>query len=62
MMFIASLIGNVAGVPSGWWLPVVRALCRRYRVTKTTFGRPRTKRGGMQVSEARRLKQFEEVN
>lgn len=41
---------------------VVRDLCRREGITETTFYRWRTKYGGMQVSEARRLKQLEEEN
>lgn len=41
---------------------VVRDLCRRHGITETTFYRWRTKYGGMQVSEARRLKQLEEEN
>lgn len=41
---------------------VVRDLCRRHGITETTFYRWRTKYGGMQVSEARRLKQLEDEN
>jgi putative transposase len=41
---------------------VVRDLCRRHGITETTFYRWRTKYGGMQVSEARRLKQLEAEN
>lgn len=41
---------------------VVRDLCRREGITETTFYRWRTKYGGMQISEARRLKQLEEEN
>ena len=40
----------------------VRDLCRRHGITETTFYRWRTKYGGMQVSEARRLKQLEAEN
>jgi putative transposase len=41
---------------------VVRDLCRRHGITETTFYRWRAKYGGMQVSEARRLKQLEAEN
>jgi putative transposase len=41
---------------------VVRELCRREGITETTFYRWRQKYGGMQVSEARRLKQLEAEN
>jgi putative transposase len=41
---------------------VVRDLCRRHGITETTFYRWRTKYGGLQVSEARRLKQLEAEN
>ena len=41
---------------------VVRDLCRRHGITETTFYRWRTKYGGMQVSEARSLKQLEAEN
>jgi putative transposase len=41
---------------------VVRDLCRREGITETTFYRWRTKYGGLQLSEARRLKQLEEEN
>ncbi len=40
----------------------VRELCRRYEITETTFYRWRKKYGGMEVSDARRLKQLEEEN
>jgi len=39
-----------------------REVCRRHGVTETTFYRWRQKYGGMQVSEARRLKALEEEN
>lgn len=39
-----------------------RAVCRRVGITEQTFYRWRQKYGGMQVSEARRLKQLEEEN
>jgi putative transposase len=41
---------------------VVRDLCRRHGITETTLYRWRTKYGGVQVNEARRLKQLEEEN
>ena len=40
----------------------IRDLCRRKGVTEQTFYRWRTKYGGMDVSEARRLQQLEEEN
>jgi putative transposase len=40
----------------------VREVCRRHGITATTFYRWRSKYGGMQVSDARRLKQLEEEN
>jgi putative transposase len=40
----------------------VRELCRRHGMTETTFYRWRKKYGGMEVSEARRLKQLEDEN
>lgn len=39
-----------------------RELCRRHGITETTFYRWRKKDGGLQVSEARRLKALEEEN
>jgi putative transposase len=40
----------------------VRELCRQHGITETTFYRWRTKYGGLQVSEARRLKALEDEN
>jgi putative transposase len=40
----------------------VRELCRRHGVTETTFYRWRRQYGGLQVSEAKRLKALEEEN
>ena len=40
----------------------VRELSRRHGITETTFYRWRTKYGGMDVSEARRLSQLEDEN
>jgi putative transposase len=55
----AQIIGVLQEAEAG---AVVRDLCRRHGITETTFYRWRTKYGGMQVSEARRLKQLEEEN
>jgi putative transposase len=40
----------------------IRELCRKQGITETTFYRWRAKYGGLQVSEARRLKTLEEEN
>jgi putative transposase len=37
-------------------------LCRRHGITDTTFHRWKRKYGGLQVSEAKRLRQLEEEN
>ena len=37
-------------------------LCRRHGITDTTFHRWKRKYGGMEVSDARRLKRLEEEN
>lgn len=37
-------------------------VCRRHSVTETTFHRWRRKYGGLQISEAKRLKALEEEN
>ena len=39
-----------------------RELCRRHGITVTTYYRWKAKYGGMDVSEARRLKQLEDEN
>jgi putative transposase len=40
----------------------IREVCRAHNITETTFYRWRTKFGGMEVSEARRLKDLEREN
>jgi putative transposase len=40
----------------------IRDICRRHGITETTFHRWRAKYGGMQISEARRLKVLEDEN
>ena len=40
----------------------IRTVCRRHNVTEQTFYRWRNKYGGMDVSEARRLKLLEAEN
>ena len=40
----------------------IRELCRRHGITETTFHRWRAKYGGLQVSDARRLKALEDEN
>ena len=40
----------------------IRELCRRHGITETTFHRWRARYGGLQVSDARRLKALEEEN
>lgn len=40
----------------------IRELCRRHNITEQTFFRWRNKYGGMEVSEARRLKTLEAEN
>jgi putative transposase len=40
----------------------IRELCRRHGITETTFHRWRAKYGGLQVSDARRLKTLEDEN
>jgi putative transposase len=40
----------------------VRELCRKHNITEQTFFRWRNKYGGMEVSDARRLKDLESEN
>lgn len=40
----------------------IRELCRRHGITETTFHRWRAKYGGLQISDARRLKGLEDEN
>jgi putative transposase len=40
----------------------IRELCRRHGITETTYYRWRKKYGGLEVSDARRLRQLEEEN
>lgn len=40
----------------------IRELCRRHNITEQTFFRWRNKYGGMEVSDARRLKELEGEN
>ena len=40
----------------------VREVCRKHNITEQTFYRWRNKYGGMDVSEAKRLKQLEKEN
>ena len=40
----------------------VQELCRHHGITETTFYRWRTKYGGLQLSEAKRLKALEDEN
>ena len=40
----------------------IREVCRLHNITEQTFYRWRTKFGGMDVSEAKRLKEFEREN
>ena len=41
---------------------VIRELCRKYNITEQTFFRWRNQFGGLNVSEARRLKELEAEN
>lgn len=53
------IVGILQEAASG---TAARALCRRHGITATTFYRWKKVYGGMQKSEARRLKQLEEEN
>jgi putative transposase len=52
---IAVLKESEAGVETG-------ELCRRHGITRACFHRWKSKFGGMEVSEAKRLRQLEEEN
>ena len=52
---IAMLKESEAGVETG-------ELCRRHGITRGSFYRWKAKYGGMEVSEAKRLRQLEEEN
>lgn len=52
---IAILKESEAGVETG-------ELCRRHGITRASFYRWKSKYGGMEVSEAKRLRQLEEEN
>jgi putative transposase len=52
---IAILKESEAGVETG-------ELCRRHGITKASFYRWKSKYGGMELSEAKRLKQLEDEN
>ena len=52
---IAILKESEAGVETG-------ELCRRHGITKASFYRWKSKYGGLELSEARRLKQLEDEN
>ena len=53
------IIGVLREAESG---AMIRELCRRHGIAERTFHRWRAKYGGMQVREARRLKQLEDEN
>ena len=40
----------------------IRDLCRRHGITETTFHRWRAKYGGLQITDAKRLKALEDEN
>jgi putative transposase len=40
----------------------IREVCKRNNITETTFYRWRTKFGGMEVSDAKRLRELEQEN
>ncbi len=53
------IIGILQEVEAG---ATVREVCRRHGIAETTYYLWRTKYGGMEVNEARRLKQVEDEN
>jgi putative transposase len=53
------IVGMLQELESG---AKIAELCRRYGVTETTVHRWRKKYGGLQVSDARRLKALEDEN
>ena len=53
------IIGILQEVEAG---ATIREMCRRHGIAETTYYRWRTMYGGMDVNEARRLKQVEEEN
>ncbi len=40
----------------------IRSVCREHNLTEQTFYRWRRKYGGMEISEAKKLREFERVN
>lgn len=55
----AQIIGILKEAEAG---AQITELCRRHGITETTFYRWRRKYGGLDVSDARRLKQLDEEN
>lgn len=53
------IIGILQEVEAG---ATIREMCRRHGIAETTYYRWRAKYGGMDVNEARRLKQVEDEN
>lgn len=53
------VIGILKEAEAGMAIP---ELCRKYGVSKNTFHRWRSKFGGLEVNEARRLRQLEDEN
>ena len=53
------IIGILQEVEAG---ATIREVCRRHGIAETTYYRWRAKYGGMEVNEARRLKQVEDEN
>ena len=46
---------------AGGWLPTAE-LCRKHGLSPATFYKPKAKYGGMDLSDAKRLKQLEDEN